>query len=150
MLNIRVMLLPILLLSTGLLRAQQFTGRVTDPTGAVVPKAKITALNVDTGVNTKAVSTGSGDYTIPYLRAGNYQITVEETGFETSVHTGINLQVDETATVNFTLKVGRSSETVTVNGDPLIDFGKADAGEVVENTRVTELPLNGRDPGMRS
>ena len=138
------------LLSTGALSAQQLTGRVTDPTGAVIPKASITAVNVDTGVNTKTISTKSGDYTIPYLKVGNYTLSVAQQGFETSVHTGINLQVDETATVNFALKIGRSSETVTVSSDPLIDFGKGDNGEVVENTRVTELPLNGRDPGMLS
>ena len=138
------------LLFTSFSKAQQFTGRVTDPTGAVVPKAVVNALNIDSGVTTKTVSTRSGDYTIPYLKAGNYTVSVEAPGFETGVHTGINLQVDQTATVNFTLTIGRSSETVTVTGDPLIDFGKADAGEVVENTRVTELPLNGRDPGMLS
>ncbi|WP_263385901.1 TonB-dependent receptor [Granulicella arctica] len=123
---------------------------MTDSTGAVIPKATITALNVDTNIVTKTTSTKSGDYTIPYLKVGNYTLSIEEKGFETAVHTGINLQVDQTATVNFTLKVGSSSETVTVNSDPLIDFGKADAGEVVENTRVAELPLNGRDPGMLS
>jgi hypothetical protein len=146
----RITLLLTFLLTTGLLSAQQFTGRVTDSTGAVIPKATITAVNVDTRVNTKTVSTKSGDYTIPYLKAGNYTLSVEEQGFETAVHTGINLQVDETATVNFALQVGRTSESVIVNSDPLIDFGKGDAGEVVENTRVTELPLNGRDPGMLS
>jgi len=56
------------------------------------------------------------------------------------------LQVGQTATVNFTLKVGRASETVTVQADAPLDLGKADIGEVVENQRVTELPLNGRDP----
>ena len=146
----RISLLLTVLLSAGLLSAQQFTGHVTDQTGAVIPKATITAHNIDTNLNTKAMSTRSGDYTIPYLKAGNYTLSVEEKGFETAVHTGINLQVDQTATLNFVLNIGRSSETVTVNGDPLIDFGKADAGEVVENTRVTELPLNGRDPGMLS
>ena len=138
------------LLSTGALGAQQLTGRVTDSTGAVIPKASVTAIDVETGVSTKTVSTRSGDYTIPYLKVGNYTVSVEQQGFETSVHTGINLQVDETATVNFALKVGRSSESVTVTSDPLIDFGKGDNGEVGENTRVTELPLNGRDPGMLS
>ncbi len=130
--------------------AQEFTGNVTDPSGAVVTRATITAHNVDTNVNTTAVTTKAGDYTIPYLKTGNYTVSVQARGFDTDVHTGINLQVAETATVNFKLKVGSSSETVTVNSDPLIDFGNADAGEVVENTRVTELPLNGRDPGMLS
>lgn len=146
----RTLLLPMLLLSAGALKAQQFTGRVMDSTGALVPRATVTALNVDTGVRTKTVSTKSGDYTIPYLKAGHYTVSVEAQGFGAGVHSGIVLQVAETATVNFKLAIGHGAETVTVNADPLIDFAKADAGEVVENTRVTELPLNGRDPGMLS
>lgn len=138
------------LLFSNVVMAQQFTGRVTDPTGAVLPKALVTAHNVDTNVNTKVVSTRSGDYTIPYLKAGNYMVSVESKGFQTEEHTGITLNVAETATVNFVMRVGRSTDVVTVIGDPLIDFGKADIGEVVENTRVTELPLNGRDPSMLS
>ncbi len=139
-----------LLTPTHHLMAQEFTGVVLDASGAVLPKASVVAHNVDTNVETKTVSTKSGDYTIPYLKAGNYTITTKAQGFETEIHAGINLQVGQTATVNFKMQVGHSSETITVNSDPLIDFGKADAGEVVENTRVTELPLNGRDPGMLS
>ncbi len=150
MIHVRVPLTALFLLSASLLSARQFTGRVTDPSGAVLTKATITALNVDTNVVTRTATTRSGDYTIPYLKVGNYTLSVEAKGFETAVHTGINLQVDQTATVDFAMKVGSSSETVTVNSDPLIDFGKGDAGEVVENTRVAELPLNGRDPGMLS
>ncbi len=146
----RIPLLLVFLPTASLLKAQQFTGRVTDPTGAVIPKATVTAHEVDTGVDTQTVSTKSGDYTIPYLKAGNYTVSVTAQGFESGVHTGINLQVDQTATVNFALAVGRGTETVTVNGDPLIDFSKADIGETIENTRVTELPLNGRDPLMLS
>lgn len=146
----RISLLLALLLPAGLLSAQQFTGRVTDATGAVIPKAAVVAHNVDTNLDTRTVSTGSGNYTIPYLKAGNYTVSVAAKGFANAVHEGINLQVDEVATVNFSMVAGGDSETVTVTGDPLIDFGKGDAGEVVERTRVTELPLNGRDPLMLS
>ena len=145
-----ITLLLTFVICCGFLSAQQITGRIVDPSGAVVTKAAVTAHNVDTNLDTKAVSTKSGDYTIPYLKAGNYTISVEARGFATSVHTGINLQVDETATINVDLKIGSSADTITVNSDPLIDFGKGDGGEVVENTRVSELPLNGRDPGMLS
>jgi hypothetical protein len=144
------LLLVAFLLPASFLAAQEFTGRVVDSTGAVVPKAPVIAHNVDTNVDIPTVTTASGDYTIPYLKAGNYLVSVQAKGFEKAVHTGINLQVGQTSTVNFTLKVGHASETVTVSGDTLVDFGKADLGEVVENTRVTELPLNGRDPGMLS
>jgi hypothetical protein len=136
------------LLFAGGLAAQEFTGRVSDSTGAVLAKATVIARNLDTNVNTKTVSTGSGDFTIPYLIPGNYTVTAAAKGFADEARTGIVLQVGQTATVNFVLKVGQASETVTVQGDALLDVGKADVGEVVENTRVTELPLNGRDPGM--
>jgi hypothetical protein len=132
------------------LAAQEFTGRVSDPSGAVVPKATVIAHNIDTNTDTPTVTTSNGDYTIPYLKPGNYTVSAQATGFERGLHTGVVLQVSQTATVNFTLKIGRASETVTVSGDALLDQGKADIGEVVENTRVTELPLNGRDPDMLS
>jgi len=132
------------------LSAQEFTGRVTDPTGAVVPKVVVTAHNVDTGVDIKTTTNGSGSYTIPYLHYGNYTVTAEKDGFKAAAQTGINLHVYETSVVNFTLQVGKVTETITVSADTLLDAGKADEGEVVENTRVTELPLNGRDPMMLS
>jgi hypothetical protein len=144
------MVSSILLLFAGSLVAQEFTGRVTDPSGAIVPKAQITVHNQDTNVNVTTVSTGTGDYTVPYLKPGNYSVSAELEGFAKELRTGIVLQAGQTATVNFVLKVGRAMETVTVKGDAPVDFGKADIGEVVENTRVTELPLNGRDPDMLS
>lgn len=146
-----VLLLLGLLLPPTFLAAQQvqeFTGRVTDPTGAVLPNSTVIAQNLDTGVATPTTTTSTGDYTIPYLIPGRYSVTVRAAGFETAVRTGLVLQVDETATVNFALQVGAATATVTVNADALLDVAKADNGEVVENTRVTELPLNGRDPGM--
>ncbi len=145
-----MLLLLGLSMPASFLAAQEFTGHVTDSTGAVLPKAIVVAHNLATGVETTTTTTSSGDYTIPYLIPGNYAVSANVSGFETGVHTGINLQVGQTSTVNFILKVGSATETVTVNADTLLDIGKADTGEVVENTRVTELPLNGRDPGMLS
>jgi hypothetical protein len=129
---------------------QTFTGHVTDQTGASVPAASILVHNVETNIDTKTKTTHSGDYTVPYLKTGLYQISASASGFEKTIRTGLNLDVAETATVDFVLKLGTATETITVEGDALIDFAKADAGEVVENTRITELPLNGRDPGMLS
>ncbi len=150
---VRMLLILGLLLPLSSLMAQQiqeFTGRVTDPTGAVVPKATVTALNLDTGVRSSTTTTPTGDYTIPYVIPGHYSVTVLATGFQTAVRTGIVLQVDQFATVNFALKVGAANETVTVNANPILNASNADNGEVIENTRVTELPLNGGDPGMLS
>jgi hypothetical protein len=128
---------------------QEFTVRVTDPKGAVVPNATVIAQNLDTRVST-STTTSVGDYTIPYVIPGHYSVTVEARGFETAVRTGLVSQVDQIATVDFAPKVGVATETVTVNADALLDNPKADNGEVVENTRMTELPLDGGDPGMLS
>jgi len=148
--RIGVLLLLSLILPATFLAAQEFTGRISDSGGAVLPKAAVIAHNLDTNVDTTTVSTKSGDYTIPYLIPGNYTVSAQANGFEKGLRTGIVLQAGQTATVNFQLTVGRATETVIVQGDALVDFGKADIGEVVENTRVTELPLNGRDPDMLS
>ena len=143
-------LLCVVFLSCTMLMAQEFTGHVTDTSGAMVARAAVTVHNVDTGVNTSTVTTATGDYTIPYLIPGHYSISVKAAGFKSGLHTGIQLQVGQTSTVNFVLKVGSATETVTVNANSVLDFGKADLGEVIGNTRVTQLPLNGRDPGMLS
>lgn len=140
----------LIVLFASSLAAQEFTGRVTDSTGAVVPEATVVAHNVDTNVDVSTVTTGAGTYTIPYLKPGNYSVSATANGFEIGARTGLILQVGQTATVNFALAVGRNTETVTVNADAVLDVAKADIGEVIENTRVTELPLNGRDPGMLS
>lgn len=147
----QLLLLGVFLSTCGLLRAQEFTGRVTDTSGAVITKARVIVHNVDTTLDSITVTTEAGAYTVPYLKPGSYSVSAERTGFRTELRTGIVLQVGQTATVNFVLTVGKTSETVTVKGDALLlDLSKADMGEVVENTRVTELPLNGRDPGMLS
>jgi hypothetical protein len=142
----KLSILFVLLGAACSLSAQEFTGRVTDPTGAVIAKADVTALDVDTGVETKSVTNQSGLYTIPYLHHGAFTVTAESKGFKTEIREGINLEVDQTAVINFVMQVGTAEQTVTVNADSVLDFGKADVGEVVENARVTELPLNGRDP----
>ena len=121
-----------------------------DSTGAVIPKAAITVHNDLTNTEVTSTATDSGNYTVPFLNPGPYHITVSASGFKTAIHSGLVLQTDQTSTVNFSLKVGAATESITVVGDSIIDFDKADSGEVIENTRVTEIPLNGRDPGMLS
>lgn len=127
-----------------------FTGHVSDSSGAAVAKARITVQNQETGVDISTMTTGAGDYTVPYLRPGRYAVSAEAAGFEKQNKINIELQVSQVAVINFTLQVGSVVTSVTVNSEALLDAGKADLGEVVENTRVTELPLNGRDPNMLS
>ncbi len=134
-----------LIFSTALF-GQEFTGHVTDTSNAVVPKATITVHNQLTNVDVSTVTTKTGDYTVPYLKPGLYTVSAQASGFEKQSKTDITLTVGQTATVNFAMQVGSVVESVTVTADVVLDEGKADVGEVVENARVTELPLNGRDP----
>ncbi len=129
--------------------AQEFTGHVTDTSGALVPKAVIVIHNQGTNIDIKSRSTDAGIYFVPYLKPGTYTITAEMPGFSKEEKTDITLQVGQTAVIDLTLKPGAFNTTVIVNSSgELLDRGKGDIGEVVENTRVTELPLNGRDPSM--
>jgi len=126
-----------------------FTGRVTDQSGAVVPKAQITVHNQDTDVEVTTTTTGAGDYTVPYLKPGMYSLSVEATGFKKETRTTIGLQTAQVAVIDFKLTVGAVTQSVVVNSSgALLDRGTGGSGEEVENIRVTEMPLNGRNPVM--
>jgi len=143
----------LLLGTTPVIRAQEVratvNGRVQDISGAAIPNAKITARNVDSGTVTAVQSGGDGNYTIPFLLPGKYTISVDATGFKTAQQTNLILHVGDKLTVNLNLSVGEVSEVVNVSDQPpLLDEGTASRGGLIDNTRVTELPLNGRNPFM--
>ncbi|MES2390759.1 MAG: carboxypeptidase-like regulatory domain-containing protein, partial [Acidobacteriota bacterium] len=123
------------------------TGHVADPTGAAIPGAKIAIKNQGTGIVTRAASNSAGDYNVPFLLPGTYQISVESTGFKAYVHSGIELQTEETVTENVKLAIGAETEVVTVEGNtPLIDTANASTGEALTAEEVEDLPSNGRSP----
>ena len=123
------------------------TGQVTDSSGAAVPGATITATNTDTSLAQTATSNGEGIYLIAPLPPGNYKLTIEARGFERYAQTGIVLSVSVNSTQNVTLKPGSLQETVTVyENAELINTTTAELGTTVNQTAVTQLPLNGRDP----
>lgn len=125
------------------------SGRVTDPNGASIPNANITVRNNATNETAAAVSSSEGNFTVPFLKPGTYTITIEATGFKKLVRDKQELQVGQTATINIVLEVGATSETVTITADiPLLEETKADRGNVIENKRIVELPLNARNPFM--
>jgi hypothetical protein len=131
------------------LRAQQFqgsfTGTVTDPSGAVVPGVLVTALQIDTGFTRSAVSLEDGSYTIPLLPPGHYRLTAAKAGFETSSQGPIELLVDGHPKVDFRMKVGVQTTTVTVEATPhILDTEGSAVGTTIEQEKVGELPLNGR------
>jgi hypothetical protein len=143
-----LLLLMLVGFSARIALGQEFTGRVSDPSGAAVPKARITVHNLLTNDVISTQTNETGVYTVPYLNPGQYSVRASAVGFDTLVKNNITLEVGKTGVVDFVLKIGSVATTVTVEANVALDMGKADRGEVVENTRVTELPLNGRDPEM--
>ena len=124
----------------------QVSGVVTDSSGAVIPKATVTALNNNTGISRPTASNYEGYYMVPLLQPGNYMITVQASGFATQVRTGIILEVGAQQLLNITLQVGQSNQTIEVTGAaPAVDLASSSISSVVDSTTVVELPLNGRD-----
>lgn len=122
-------------------------GHVQDASGAAIPNAAIVIKNVSTGVETTVVAGGEGDYTAPFLVPGTYSITVTAGGFKQVVRDNVELHVQDKLTVDLSLEVGANSEVVNVSADPpLLDEGSATRGGLVDNVRVTELPVIGRNP----
>jgi len=133
-----------------LLNAQSFRGsirgEVTDPSGAVIPNAKFTVKGVSNGLSRDFVSGPDGIYTATELPAAEYQVTVEVSGFEKSSSVAL-VEFGRSTTVDFKLAL-HGADVVTVNAaPPLIEASRDVLGEVVDQTLVTELPLNGRDFG---
>lgn len=124
----------------------QISGVVTDPAGAVIPKAGITALDRDTGVSRTTDSNNAGYYTLPLLQPGNYMVTVKATGFTTQVRSDLKLDVGAEQVLNFAMSVGEITQTVQVTeAPPAVDLESSTIDTVLESTTVRELPLNGRD-----
>jgi len=124
----------------------QVTGRVNDPNGDVVPNTKVAATNTDTGLRRETASNTEGYYTIPLLPPGNYQITVQKEGFRPISRSGITLQVEQVARLDFKLELGAASETVNITTDaPLLERESGAKGQVIDNQEILDLPLNGRN-----
>ena len=126
--------------------AAQITGVVTDQSGAAAPSATVTVTNTATNVERSTTTNTSGIYTFPELAPGTYQLKVIAPGFETMVKTNIELQVQQTARIDFTLAVGQGTQTVEVRANgQLLSTEDATVGTVIEQQRISELPLNGRN-----
>src|SRR5256712_9628799 len=139
-----------ILLFVSILAAQGFratiVGRVTDETGAVVPGAKITIANAGTNESRSVVANDNGEYSIPQLAPGQYTLTADYTGFNKVVRSGIVLETNQQARFDITLKVGALTEAVEVSAAaPLVTTENATLGNVVDQKKIVELPLNGRD-----
>src|SRR5579863_1590216 len=123
-------------------------GSVTDPTGAAVPEATVTATNQETGVSTKATTDPAGNYTIPSLSPGVYNVTFEKSGFNTKVLSNIKLEVDTRVPLDVQLEVGNVTQRVEVTAAvPIVTTETATVGTVIDTQKVVELPLNLREYG---
>jgi hypothetical protein len=130
--------------------AQNITGTITgttqDQTGAVLPGVEITVVNVATALSRTVITGEVGVYVVPLLPAGNYRLTAVLPGFTTGIREGIVLQVSQRVSVDFEMRIGALTETVLVTeAAPLVDSETSSVGNVIENRRVVELPLNGRE-----
>jgi Carboxypeptidase regulatory-like domain len=122
------------------------TGTVTDPSGAVVPKARISVRNEATNAVRSAGTNDDGDFTIALLPPGRYQVTAEGTGFRKSIFSDVTVDVDQTVRADFALEVGAATEEVRVKDTPpAIQTDTSTLGQVVNDRLVQQLPLNERN-----
>ncbi len=118
------------------------TGTVSDPAGATVPSASVTVSNMATGALYTSVTTATGNYTVPALPAGRYSLTIGAQGFSQYVQEGITIQVAQTARVDVVLKIGATSESVTIMADaPLLRTENAEQSQTVSGDTINQLPL---------
>jgi Carboxypeptidase regulatory-like domain len=118
------------------------SGLVSDPTGAVIPGAKVTLLNKATGATQSTVTTAAGLYSFVSLAPGVYQVTATQQGFETAVRTHIEVTVDQVATVNISLSIGSVSQVVTVNeSSSLVEASNSTVGQLISSETIDRVPL---------
>src|SRR2546430_1328801 len=123
-----------------------FQGTVTDTAGAVIPAAQVTASNVETGLKRTTTTNEAGRFLLSELPPGSYEITVTLPGFETLVRKGMTLTVGQQANLVLSMNVGAIDQQVVVTGDaPIVETTQSSVAGVVEEKRITDLPLNGRD-----
>src|SRR5215831_11661694 len=140
----------VLLLSSPALRAQAVSGTilgtVQDSSGAAVPGASVTIVNSETGLTRSVTSDSAGEYNVPSLPPGIYNVSGEMKGFKKVSIAGVRLNVDQKARVDLKLDVGDITESVQVQAAvPLVQADSSELGATVNETQVKELPLNGRD-----
>src|SRR5947207_557371 len=124
----------------------QITGVVKDQSGAVLPGVEVTVTQTDTGVKRSGLTDETGSYILPNLPIGPYRLEATLSGFRTYVQTGIVLQVDANPVIDAVLGVGQVSDQIEVQADAaLVETRTSGVGTVMDNQRILELPLNGRN-----
>jgi hypothetical protein len=120
-------------------------GTIKDQSGNVIPGATIAAILADRNLQRTVTANDSGEYELDFLPVGVYRITASMDGFKSQVQENVQLRIDQRLRVDFTLQVGSINQQVIVSGEvPLVNTDSPNIGEVLDQTRVTELPLKGR------
>ena len=121
------------------------TGRVLDPNNAVISAASVKIVNLDTNGKFSTATNDEGMYVVPDLAPGPYRIEVTKPGFKATLKPDVILHVQDVIAINFTLQVGATSESITVQGGaPLVDTQSGSLSTVVDREFVQDIPLNGR------
>jgi len=122
------------------------TGSVTDPTGASIAGAKVTAVSVSTGLTRSTVTGENGVYLLPLIPVGGYTVSIERTGFRRYEQRGIEVKADSTDSVDVALQLGSAADTVTVEANAeMIETRSGTLSQVVGTMKIVDLPLNGRN-----
>jgi len=121
-------------------------GTVSDPSEAVIPKAQVTVRNQGTNATREVLTNDDGDFSVPLLPPGVYEVSAEKAGFRRSVYSNVSLNVDQTVRADFVLQIGQPSEQVVVAETvPLVQTDTSTLGQVIERKQVSDLPLNERN-----
>src|SRR5207302_10485416 len=124
----------------------QISGTVKDQSSAVLPGVEVTATQTDTGISRSTVTNETGSYVLPNLVTGPYKLEAALPGFRSFVQTGIVLQVNASSVINPILEVGQVSDQVEVQANAAqVETRSSGVGTVIENQRILDLPLNGRN-----
>ena len=146
-----LLLAPVMITVTSPLLAQTVTGSVngtvTDTSGAVIPAAQVTVHNVATGVETPTTTNGAGVYSIRFLPIGQYQVTVQASGFTTQKFPPFALEVNQTAKIDVHMQTGGSTTTVEVQGSlaPILNTNDGTLSLSLSDNEISKIPLNGRN-----
>src|SRR4051794_29616252 len=141
-------LLAASLFLAGIASAQTFRGTilgtVTDSSGAVISGATVKAHNVDTGLERETQTSADGSYSLPELPLGTYDVTISQSGFQTSVSRGVVVNVAAQSRVDMTMKPGQVSQQVEVTGEvPLVDTTNNNLGGILTAKTIESIPING-------
>ncbi|HWQ56964.1 MAG TPA: TonB-dependent receptor [Bryobacteraceae bacterium] len=129
----------------------QIVGRVLDRSGGVVSEVEVHVVHRATAAKTSSVTNRTGDYILPFLQPGLYDLYAGREGFKAFARQGLDIRVGDRITVNITLEIGETSETIKVSGDsPTVEASTASSGQVIDQRQIADLPLKDGNPIMLS